>query len=89
MSQYAIDFAHHDAEAFIVRRLADHRVTVYICRTDPSVGKERIRAAIVNNGLEYAVVGKNTDGKVENYLQIFERFYGEPLVPKQSKRGKA
>lgn len=79
MSQYTMDFTHFDAESFIVRRLKDHGREVFTGVSDPATRRERIRAAILEGGLEYAILGRNLAGKPETYAAAFERLYGEPL----------
>ena len=84
-TQYSMQFKDFDAEAFIVRRLADHGRQVFTGVTDPAIRRERIRQAILDGKLEAAIIGKNAAGKAETYSQLFERLYGEPLTPKTRK----
>ncbi|HZP86617.1 MAG TPA: hypothetical protein VFB54_07330 [Burkholderiales bacterium] len=72
-------------EAWLARRLRDHGVDVFAGTTDRDIRRERIRAAILERGLAAVVLGKGAGGKPENYLQIFERLYQQPLnIPRES-----
>jgi hypothetical protein len=73
------EFKHFDQEHYIVRRLHEHGADIYSGVTDPEIRKARIRAAIVNNRLEYAVVGKNLAGKTETWADLFKRVFNEQL----------
>jgi hypothetical protein len=84
MSQHAAEFSHFDAESYLARRLKDHGVLVFIGVTDPAIRKERFRKAILEGGKDCVIVGRNTAGKVENYSQLFQRIYGEPLEGKRT-----
>ena len=81
-----MEFKSLDAELWLVGRLRDHIAQIFTSDTDPNIRKERIRRAIVAAELQDAILGRHA-GKVENYSQVFERLYGEPLEPK-SKKGK-
>ena len=62
-----------------MRRLHEHGAAIYAGVTDPEVRKQRIRAAIVNNNLDRAVVGKNLAGKTETWTDLFKRVFNEDL----------
>jgi hypothetical protein len=77
-------FKRFDAEAFIVRRLAEHGKGVFAGITDPDERRERIRFAIIEGGLDCTIIGRKHDSKKpETYAEAFERLYGEPLEPKR------
>lgn len=83
-------FKQFDAESFIVRRLAEHGKGVFAGVTDPDERRERIRFAIINGGLDVAIIGRKHDTKKpETYAEAFERLYGEPLEPRQRKGKKS
>lgn len=67
-------------ESWLAMRLGQHGAGVFTGLTDPAIRRERVRAAITDNGLQCVIVGAN-DRKPENYSQAFERIYGEPLSP--------
>jgi hypothetical protein len=71
-----------------VKRLHDHGKELGTA-TDPDDLRERIRYAIIECGLDAVIFGKTETGKPETYAQAFERFYGEPLEPKQRKGKRA
>ncbi len=75
----------YDAESFLIRRLADHGVTVYAVSTCSETTMQRIRDAINRGGLDAVIVGRNLHGKAETYEQLFHRIYGEPLIPRTRK----
>ena len=68
-------------------RLLEHGCDLYLAGNFPTY-RDRLRAAILANGVELTVIGRRPDGKVENYQQCFERLYGEPLSPKKSRTAK-
>jgi hypothetical protein len=72
------EFKNFDQEHYIVMRLHEHGVAIYTGVTDPEIRKQRIRAAIVNNRLESAVV-KNAAGKAETWSDLFQRVFNEQL----------
>jgi hypothetical protein len=75
-------FHDFDVEAFFVTRLAQHGASITLGRTDTNTRKERIRKAILDNKREYTIIGQfSTSRKAETYQQLFERHYGEPLLP--------
>jgi hypothetical protein len=78
---------HELGEAWLARRVLDQTgVDVFTGTTDCDIRRERIRAAILERGLAAVVLGKGAGGKPENYQQIFERLYSQPLnVPPESK----
>ncbi len=67
------------AEAWLIRRLGNHGRHVEDGVTDVAIRRERIRAALLEGGLEVVVVGRGASGKPETYAQVFGRLYGEPL----------
>jgi hypothetical protein len=89
MSQHSLDFSHFDAESYFVRRLKDHGRTVFAGVSDPGIRRERIRAAILEGGLDVAIIGRRPDQKPETYAAAFQRFYGEPLEPKRKEKSHA
>lgn len=73
--------SHLDAEAYLGERLKLHGCDIYdggpfehFC--------DRLRAAILANGMQTVILGRNKAGTLENYAQAFERVYGEALVQK-------
>jgi hypothetical protein len=85
----AFTFKAFDAEQFFMRRLHDHRCSIFAGTTDSSTRKERIRAAIIDGDLASTIIGKTKAGKAETYSQFFERHYGEPLTPKGKRHAKS
>jgi hypothetical protein len=88
-SEIRFTFKDFDAEEFFVKRLRDHRRQIHSGITDPEERRERIRYAILEGGLDCAIIGKSKTGKSETYAQAFERHYGEPLQPTTRKRKSA
>lgn len=85
--QQSIDFKHFDVEMYFARRLGEHGKRCFTGISDPTITKDRIRQAIIDSHVDCAIIGRAPNGKPETYAQSFERFYGEPLVPK-TPRGK-
>jgi hypothetical protein len=85
MTQHALQFSQFDAEAYFVRRLAEHGRTVFAGISDPDIRRERIRQAILDGKLDCAILGRRPDGKPETYQAAFERHYQQPLHVKQPK----
>jgi hypothetical protein len=83
-TQYTADFKPLEAELWLVGRIRDHIAHIFNGDTEPTVRKERIRRAIIAGELQMVILGRHA-GKSENYLQFFERHYGEPLEPKTQK----
>ncbi len=77
-------FAQVDAETWLLERLKAQG-------HDPYVGgpyathADRLGACIVRNGLACVIAGRGPDRRPETYAACFERLFGQPLVPKQSK----
>ena len=72
-------------EAYVVKRLRAKGIHIYPV-SDAFPMKERIRRAIVDSKIEYAILGTNpATKKTDTFLQAFERLYGEPLEPKSRK----
>ncbi len=76
MSTLAVDLT---SERWLIRRLGDHGRHIEDGVTDVAVRRERIRAAILEAGLEAVVAGRGSSGKPETYAQVFGRLYGEQL----------
>lgn len=89
MTQSVMNFAQFDAEAYLARRLGEHGRQVFIGSTDSGVRREKFRTAILEHGLDAVIVGRNLAGKTENYAQLFERIFNEPLETKKPKRKSA
>lgn len=82
-------FRQLDGELWLAQRLLQHGVDVFDGDTNRPLRRDRMRAAILGNGIARVVVGRK-EGKTLNYADAFERLYGEPLeapAPK-SKRAK-
>ena len=89
-SEMRYTFKDFDTEEFFVRRLADHRRAIHAGVTDREERRERIRFAILDGGLDCTIIGRHpVTKKPETYAAAFERYYGEPLTPKQPKRKSA
>jgi hypothetical protein len=90
MTQAALDFTVVTlAEDFIVKQLRAKGVHIYPV-SDQFPMKERIRRAILDSKCDYIIIGRNSATKnCETFLQVFERLYGEPLIPKPNKRAHA
>lgn len=78
---------HIEAEDWIGRRLLEHGCDLYLAGDFPTY-RDRLRAAIVANGIGLVIIGRH-DGRPETYSACFQRLYGEPLVPKAKRAGKA
>lgn len=85
MTQHSLDFKHFDVEMYFARRLSEHGKRIFTGLSDPTITKDRIRAAIIDSRLDCTIIGRAPNGKPETYAQSFERFYSEPLVPSQRK----
>lgn len=87
MTQAVLDFpVITQVEDFIVKRLKAKGIFIYPV-SDQFPIKERIRRAILDNKCDYVVVGRNATTKnCETFLQVFERLYGEPLSPSETKK---
>lgn len=74
------------AAKFIERRILEEAHGrpgfVFAGRTDEAIRKTRIREAILDAGLDQAIIGRSPSGKAETYSACFARFYGEPLGEK-------
>lgn len=82
-----MEFELLDREQFLERRLKQHGVAVQGASTTES-RREIFRQAILERGLEFGIVGKDSGGKCLTYAQAFERTYGEPLAQKPGREGK-
>jgi hypothetical protein len=70
------------AESYFARRVREEcGKSVYPVLTAPDVMRQRIRDAIVSNGLAEIMFGRRHDGSIETFRQAYERFYGLPLQP--------
>lgn len=89
MSQPALDLSIITiAEEYILRRLREHGIFVYPTSAQFPT-RERIRRAILDNGIDCIIIGRNSaTKKTETYAQCFERLYGEPLEPKPKRTRK-
>lgn len=85
MSAPAVDLA---SEAWLIRRLGEHGRHIEDGVTDVAIRRERIRAAILEGGLEAVVAGRGSSGKPETYAEVFARLYGE-LLGRPVQRGDA
>ena len=68
-------------ESIFTARLGKHGTRVWTGLTTPEIRRERIREAIVQNGLAARRFSKPGE-KIETFTQHFEQFFGEPLIPK-------
>ena len=75
---------HIEAETWLANRLADHGCDIYDGGPYATYA-ERLGACILRNGLPCVIVGRK-DGKPESYAACFERIFGQPLVPKASRK---
>lgn len=66
-------------ELWLGARLERHGVSVFAGDTTVEQRRDRVRAAILEHGLETVIAGSR-DRKPETYAQVFERLYGEPLT---------
>lgn len=78
-AQVPLEFTRLDAELYLVGRLKQHGAHVFDGDTTTATRKERIRAAILEHGLDCTIVGRNKAGKTDTYRACYERLYGEPL----------
>jgi len=85
MRQRNFTFKQFDVEAYFERRLKDHGREISVGITNADERRERIRYAILECVLECTIIGRKPDGRSETYGAAFERFYGEPLLPKSAK----
>lgn len=84
--QSTFAFQSLDAEIELTRRLKQHGALIFEGDTTPAARRERFRSAIVNHGLDMAIVGRGADGKCETYAAMFERIFHEPLLAKKGRR---
>lgn len=84
MTQSAFSFHDFDVENWFARRLKEHGREIFFGSTTPAERKERIRAAILERGVDVAIIGKLANGKPETYAEAFQRFFKEPLHRKRS-----
>lgn len=73
-----MSFEQFDNERWLAHRLGEHGAQVFEGLTDRAQRIERFRAAIQTVG-SHVIAGRSKDGKPENYGQVFERLFGEPL----------
>jgi hypothetical protein len=81
--QRRLDFDQLDGEISLIKRLREHGVLVSTGYATSAERKLRIRAAIIDAGLDCTIAGRNAVGKPENYAELFERHFGEPLFVKR------
>ena len=86
MNQSALDLPVTTiAEKFIVDNLRAKGIFIYPV-SDQFPMKERLRRAIIDNKIDFVILGRNSaTKKCETFAQAFERLYNDPLEPKQSK----
>lgn len=70
-----------EAQTWLAQRLQEHQCDIYAGGPYGSFA-ERLAAAIIRDSLQSVVVGRNPQGKPENYAQLFERIFQQPLLPK-------
>ncbi len=70
-----------DAEQWLAERLKDHGIDIYVGDAYPTYA-DRLGAAIVRNGIQCVIVGRNPDRKPESYASFFERIVGKRLPKK-------
>lgn len=82
-----------DAEVWMLERLKQHGVDVYVAGEFPTLG-DRLGHVISLNNFRTIVAGRHNN-RPETYGQLFERMYGKklPTVPRETdtklnKRGK-
>lgn len=75
-----------EAEEWLGERLKHHGYDIYAGGTYATYA-DRLRACIVRNRCECVIVGRNADGRPENYRDCWERLYGRKLtdVPRVSR----
>lgn len=74
--------SHLEGEAFLAERLKDHGCDIYVGGPYATYA-DRLGAAIVRNGRQTVIVGRNPDTrKPETYAQLFQRIAGKPLPTK-------
>jgi hypothetical protein len=66
-------------EVWISRRLL--RPDLFAGVTDQAERRERVRRVILDGDMAEAIAGKRRDAAYETWAELFERVYGEPLVP--------
>jgi hypothetical protein len=90
MNQAALDLAVvTKAEEYFVTHLRAKGIFIYPV-SDQFPLKERIRRAIIDGKVDYAIIGRNSaTKKCETFLECFERLYGEPLEPTTKGRKRA
>lgn len=68
-------------EAWLAQRLGKP-VELFLGTITPRDRAERIRARIVELGVEHTPAGRRfTTGEHETYGQLYSRLFGEPLIP--------
>lgn len=70
-----------EGETWLANRLIQHGIDIYAGDSYPTFA-DRLGAAIVRNGVQCVIVGRNPDGKPESYAQCFQRIAGKPLPKK-------
>lgn len=71
-----------EGETWLANRLLEHSCDIYVGGPYATYA-ERLGAAIVRNGVQCVIVGRNpATGKPESYAQLFERIAGKALPKK-------
>lgn len=78
-------FARTEQEDWLLRRLTQLRAKVD--GVFPTL-KDRLKHVIESQGFEVVIAGRRPDGKPENFLEAWERIYGEAFHVKPNRRGK-
>jgi hypothetical protein len=78
-AQHASQFDLLTLELWLAQRLRQHGAAVFEGVTDRDTRRERVRAAILENGLASVVLGRR-EGKPCTYAEAFVHVYGEPLI---------
>jgi len=73
-----------EQELWLARRLREHGARITDGVTTREERRERMRAAILENGLASVVLGRGKSGKPMTYAQAFEALYSEPLEAKSA-----
>jgi hypothetical protein len=66
-------------EVWISRRLM--RPDLFAGVTDQADRRELVRRVILDGDMAEAIAGKRRDAACETWAELFERVYGDPLVP--------
>ena len=73
-----------DREMWFIKRMNQHGVLdateIFAGITDTSTRRERMRKAVLDNGLAQTTIGRR-NGREETFEDCFERLFSEPLQP--------